>query len=123
MLELRRDPNNTAADTFVLLRDKTTQSVKAPLTTIDKMVQELKLPRVDYIKMDIEGAEVRAIRGARATIARDHPRMALSAYHEPDHAVEIPKAVREAWSGYRIESGPCAYVDKITIRPDVLYFH
>jgi FkbM family methyltransferase len=33
------------------------------LTTIDKMVSELKLPRVDFIKMDIEGTEQNAILG------------------------------------------------------------
>ena len=29
-----------------------------PLTTVDAIVRELKLDRVDFIKMDIEGAEV-----------------------------------------------------------------
>jgi len=123
VLELRRDPNNTAADSFVLLRDKTASSVQAPLTTIDILVDELKLPRVDFIKMDIEGAEVKAIHGARSTIDKFHPRMALTTYHQPDHAVEVPKAVLEAWPLYHVESGPCAFVDRFTIRPDVVYFY
>src|SRR5260370_17207178 len=37
-----------------------------PLTTIDKIVSELALDRVDFIKMDIEGAEPNALRGARS---------------------------------------------------------
>ena len=44
-------------------------ALKVPLTSIDKIVAELNLPKVDFIKMDVEGAEVRAIAGARATMA------------------------------------------------------
>jgi hypothetical protein len=96
-------------------------SVKAPLTTIDKLTAELKLERVDFIKMDIEGAEVRALNGARETIARDRPRMSISVYHVPDHPQTVPRAVKAAWPGYSVECGPCA-VDNTHIRPDILYF-
>lgn len=123
VLELHQDPSNTAADTLVMKREGFTKSVKVPLTTIDKMVAELKLDRVDYIKMDIEGAEVKALIGAKETIAKYHPRMGLSVYHQADHPVEVPKAAKAGWNGYRIACGPCAYMDKVTIRPDVLYFY
>jgi hypothetical protein len=85
------------------------------------MVAELKLDRVDFVKMDIEGAEVKALRGGRATLARYHPKLSVSVYHAPDHPIEVPKAVRSAWPGYRAECGPCAVVNS-RIRPDVLYF-
>jgi hypothetical protein len=48
-------------------------SVKAPLTTIDKLTAELKLERVDFIKMDIEGAEQRALMGAQQTLEKSPP--------------------------------------------------
>ena len=48
-----------------------------PLTTIDKMVTELNLQRVDVIEMDIEGAERQVLTGTRATIAQFTPRMAI----------------------------------------------
>jgi FkbM family methyltransferase len=121
-LDLLVDPNNQAADSFVIHREGAKALARVPLTTIDKLVEELKLPRVDYIKMDIEGAEVRAVAGARQTIARFHPRMSLSVYHEPDHPVEVPKGVRAAWPDVVIDCGPCARVDG-SIRPDILYFH
>ena len=60
ILLLKRDPHNSAADSFIMLDDGT-PGVKAALTTIDEAVAELKLERVDYIKMDIEGAEARAL--------------------------------------------------------------
>ncbi|MBI1897751.1 MAG: FkbM family methyltransferase [Acidobacteria bacterium] len=123
MLALQVDARNSAADSFVMHpKDAHATVEKLPLTTIDKLVAELKLPRVDFIKMDIEGAEVRAVNGARETISRWHPRMALSVYHVPDHPVMVPRAVKAAWPGYAQECGPCATDGRI-IRPDVFYFH
>jgi FkbM family methyltransferase len=123
LLTLHIDEHNSAADSFLITREGSREKdVKLPLTTIDKLVAELKLPRVDFIKMDIEGAEVKALNGGKATIAKDHPRMALSVYHAPDHPVEVPKAVKEAWSDYTIECGPCAVANG-KIRPDIMYFH
>jgi FkbM family methyltransferase len=121
VLTLKVDPKNTAANTFVMQLEDGHATVEAPLTTIDKLVEELGLERVDYIKMDIEGAEQRALTGAAATLAKFHPRLSLSAYHLPDDPVKIPELVRKAWPGYTMECGPCAE-GYGRIRPDVLYF-
>lgn len=121
VLTLHVDANNTAADTFVIQRKETTGDIKVPLTTIDKLVAELKLDRVDYVKMDIEGAEPNALRGGRDTIARWKPRISISAYHQPDHPVVIPQIIRQTRPDYKMECGPCAEANG-HIRPDVLYF-
>jgi len=121
MLTLFVDPHNSAGDSFVIHLKSDEEKHGMPVTTIDKLSAELGLERVDYIKMDIEGAEQRALLGARETIRKFHPRLSLSTYHRPDDPVKIPQIVRDAWSGYRIECGPCAYADG-RIRPDVLYF-
>ena len=42
------------------------------------------MPRVDFIKLDVEGAELDVLRGAVTTIARFKPILALSAYHKLD---------------------------------------
>ena len=122
VLTLRRDATNTAADSFVMLKNNQAGSVQAPLTTIDKLVAELKLERVDYIKMDIEGAETNALAGAQATLAKYHPRLSLSAYHLPTDPERIPELVRKAWPDYKMECGPCAETKDGRVRPDVLYF-
>jgi hypothetical protein len=120
VLLLKRDPHNSAADSFVTLKDGP-HGVQAPLTTIDKAVEELKLARVDYIKMDIEGAEVRALTGAQFTVARYHPRLSISTEHLPDDPVTIPAVVRKLWAGYQTACGQCLET-KDRVRPDVLYF-
>jgi FkbM family methyltransferase len=79
--------------------------VRKPAITIDALVSSLSLPRVDFIKMDIEGAEMRAIAGAAATIARDHPAFAVATYHVIDGARtfgRVEAALREF--GYTAET-------------------
>jgi FkbM family methyltransferase len=120
-LELLVDPENQAADSFVIQRQGAKAVAKIPLTTIDRMAAELNLDRVDFIKMDIEGAEVKALLGAHSTLARFHPRMSLSVYHHPDHPVQVPAAARAAYPGYTLECGPCNALDS-AVRPDVIYF-
>ena len=49
------------------------KSYTVPCRPIDDVVRELKLNRVDAIKIDVEGAEVGVLRGAMATLRRFHP--------------------------------------------------
>lgn len=122
-LPLNVDEHNSAADSFVLQHvGAQTTTQKLPLTTIDNLVQELHLNRVDFIKMDIEGAEPKALAGGIATLAKYHPRLSVSTYHEPDRPEIITKVVKNAWVGYQTECGPCT-LEHATIRPDILWFH
>ena len=45
-------------------QDRTYQSVEVSVTTLDKVVQERGIDFVDFVKMDIEGHELSALRGA-----------------------------------------------------------
>jgi FkbM family methyltransferase len=122
ILTLNLNPRDSATDSFVF---SAPQSVAAPnirLTTIDRMVSELKLPSVDFIKMDIEGAERRAILGAANTLARYKPRLAICVYHLPDDPVTIPKLVRQAMPAYRSQCGLCTDWG-FHIRNDVMHFY
>lgn len=121
-LTLYVDDTNFAANTVALRPGTARAAVEVPLTTVDQIVSELRLPRVDFIKMDVEGAEVRAIAGARATIARFKPRLAIATEHKPDDERTIPAAVRRVRGDYRMECGPCLEAEG-HVRPDVLYFY
>jgi FkbM family methyltransferase len=121
-LVLEVDDTNFAADSVVMHPESGHASVRVPLTTIDEIVAELHLPRVDFIKMDIEGAEVPALAGAHETLARFKPRLAIATEHKPDDEFTIPAAVRKIRSDYQMECGPCLEAHG-HIRPDVLYFY
>lgn len=69
--------------------------------SIDSIAAELQLPRVDLIKMDIEGAEPKALAGALQTIKRFRPQLAISIYHQPDHFLDIPQFLGASLENYR----------------------
>lgn len=95
-----------------------------PLTTIDKIAAELRLDRVDFIKMDIEGSERRALAGARDTVARFQPRMAISLEHQPDDYEAISAIVAKLWPNLKYECGPCRWVNTALVdrvQPEELY--
>lgn len=114
--------SGSSLDDSVVMHQGNGSGLKVPLTTIDKLVAELKLPRVDFIKMDIEGAERQALSGARQTITTHKPRLAIATEHLPDDPEQIPIVVRNLWSGYQMQCGPC-YGLHGRVAPDVQYFH
>ena len=121
-LTLNVDDTNFAANSVVLRPDESHPSILVPLTTIDRIVAELNLPRVDFIKMDVEGAEVKAIAGARETLLRFKPRLSIATEHKPDDEFTIPAAVRKVRTDYAMECGQCLEA-KGHVRPDVLFFY
>jgi len=54
------------------------------------------------IKMDIEGAELGALRGARQTISQCRPRLAVTIYHSLEDFLGIPPLVKELCFEYRL---------------------
>ena len=79
-------------------------SLKVPATTVDAEIARLGT-RLDFIKMDTEGAEPHIIRGARATITRFRPRMAISTEHTEEDWVLIPTTVLSVKRDYHLKPG------------------
>ena len=55
-----------------------------------------------FIKMDIEGAELEALKGSREIIQRYRPRLAISAYHKKEDLVELPLYIKELVPEYKL---------------------
>lgn len=54
-----------------------------------------------FIKMDIEGAELEALKGAQHTIRASLPVLTISLYHKPEDLVTIPQYIRTLSDDYR----------------------
>ena len=68
------------------------------VVSIDETVQE---GPVTLIKLNIEGAEHEALEGARQTIQKWRPKLAIAAYHRPDHLWSLAGLLADMCRGYR----------------------
>jgi FkbM family methyltransferase len=78
-----------------------------PITTLDKLVEAQALPRLDFIKADIEGWEIRMLGGARASLTRFRPALMLEL--DDRLCARAQTNAQEAWEmlaplGYRVET-------------------
>lgn len=81
--------------------ESNTSRFKIATTTLDTAVAQAGLDRVDFVKMDIEGAELRALKGAEGLLRRFRPRLAVCLYHYPQDFHEIPAWLDSLGLGYR----------------------
>ena len=119
---LRISAGNSAAHSMAI--EGVGKVIEVPVSRIDALAERLGLARVDYIKMDIEGAEREALSGARNTLAKHHPTLMIESYQRPDDLEVIPDIVTTAYDGYSLSCGPCQTLNEgsRTIAPHVIYF-
>ena len=73
--------------------------------TIDSFVVEHSIDSIALIKLDIEGAEMEALRGSKETITNFKPQLAISIYHKKEHLFEIPEILKEYNPDYKFKLG------------------
>lgn len=56
---------------------------------------------VTYIKMDVEGAELMALKGAEQTIRKYKPILGISIYHKERDLIDIPRYIKEIVPEYK----------------------
>ena len=69
------------------------------MVSIDDYIDENE--KITIIKMDIEGAEYAALKGAERTIKKYSPRLAISIYHNPEDYWRIFELIYEYSKDYK----------------------
>ena len=71
-------------------------------TQVEACAIDTVAPDATYIKMDVEGYEMRALAGARQTICLRKPKMLIAAYHRHVDLFALPLAVKKLRGDYRV---------------------
>jgi FkbM family methyltransferase len=77
--------------------------IEVQCSTLDEKLAD---QRPTYIKMDIEGAETDALRGASAVLASDRPTLAICVYHIQNDLWQIPRLIESLMPGCRFVIRP-----------------
>lgn len=75
------------------------ETIRISANSLDNILADKE---VSIIKMDIEGAEEKALLGAKNIIASQHPKLAISIYHSLEDFINIPIHMKEYGNGYKI---------------------
>lgn len=92
--------------------NETGQTVVVPCRTLDSMVVGMGLESLRLIKLDVEGAESRALRGAKDTIARFRPHLIIE-LHTPEQDLAVAELLT-AWNYKlaRLEGPPILHLNR-----------
>ena len=93
------------------------------VSTIDALVADSRIPRIDFIKFDIEGAEREALQGARQAIKKWRPRLAVSSYHLSGDPAAICALVWSIRPDYLVASKDLLSRPDGSKVPKVLFFY
>lgn len=81
-----------------------TPAIKMKAITIDEFVESNNIERIDYLKMDVEGAEKHILEGAVNTIKKFRPSLAIAVYHGGELFMEdfykVPIFIKEITENY-----------------------
>jgi len=91
--ELSFDPDSGSASSVSSTSDK-----RIKVTTLDQTVKQ----PVSFIKMDLEGWELKALSGCRRHLLEDKPKLAISVYHSASDFRAIPEFVLSLNPDYRV---------------------
>ena len=71
-------------------------------TSVDQMVLNHKLKRIDFIKMHIEGSELQALKGASETLKKFKPKLAITIYHNQKDFKIIAEFIKSISAEYQL---------------------
>lgn len=108
---------------FEEMRDSSHLSAKADaqngiecnMETIDEFCSKNHLGRIDCIKLDVEGAELAALKGSENIVRKCHPKLIICLYHKPVDMYEIPLYLKSIVPEYHflLTHSSCQFIDTV----------
>ena len=71
---------------------------KIPVVSLDEKIGNKK---ITFLKMDIEGAELEAIRGSKSILSKYKPKLAICVYHKKGDLLNIPNEILNINPNYK----------------------
>ena len=72
------------------------------LVSLDSYLSKKERDEITYIKLDIEGVELKALQGMSNTIMNNKPKLAICIYHKPKDLWELPLFVKQLNPKYKL---------------------
>ncbi len=79
-------------------KDRSDSNTVIEVVRLDDAVEE----KVDFIKMDVEGMELEALKGAGGIIRRYKPILAVSVYHKIEDIIDLPFYIKKVNPDYKL---------------------
>ncbi len=67
-----------------------------------KLDDVLPTQKIDFLKIDVEGADLDVVHGAKGILERSQPVIAMAAYHAPEHLHQVPELLHQVLPKHRI---------------------
>ncbi|MDR0336661.1 MAG: FkbM family methyltransferase [Planctomycetaceae bacterium] len=97
--------NPHSASAVVKTGYKNSEQITVPAISLDEFVRQQNIPRIDFIKADIEGAERHLLMGAKNVLKEFAPKLSICTYHLPDDPVVIRRLIQESNPNYVVIQG------------------
>jgi FkbM family methyltransferase len=78
------------------------EGISVAVTTLDNFVSQNSIKKLDFIKMDVEGAECDVLKGASKLLKNKAPKLAIALYHKTSDLFTIPVLIHEINPKYKI---------------------
>lgn len=75
---------------------------KQKAISLDEFIKKKKITKVDFVKLDIEGFEINALKGMKYTIKKFTPTIAVAIYHTNKDFYQIPELILEYNKNYKL---------------------
>ncbi len=88
----------SSSDSYSIFNENETSTAK--VVRLDEFFP--KQERISFIKMDIEGAEMRALQGCEGILRTQRPKLAICVYHRIEDLWQIPNYIKSVCGDYKI---------------------